>query len=45
MHLSGGHNRRAGASMPDDNRKPFGSDGSGNLKPSLESADMREFDL
>ena len=45
LHFSGGENRRARASLANDNRKPLGADNCSHLERSLKSADVREFDL
>jgi hypothetical protein len=45
LHLGGGKNRRARASLADDDGKPLRPDDRGDFKPSLKSPDVREFDL
>ncbi len=45
LHLRGGKDRRARASLADDHGKPFRADHRGDFERSLKSADVRELDL
>ncbi len=45
VHFGRRKNRRARASLADNNRKPLGADNRRDGSRALESADVREFDL